>query len=87
MRGREKEANKDHLGKAHPGWAETSVQSVRNMVTGKINVQKTNKVTVKKEGELKKGKVITHVKKDLREPVNLAPGKPLVIKLKLGGKG
>ena len=56
--------NRDHLDKAHPSWAETSMQSVRNMVAGKINVQKNNKVTVKKEGDLKKGKVITHVKKD-----------------------
>ena len=40
-----------------------------------------------KKGDQKKGKVITHVKKGEGEPVNLAPGKPLVIKLKLWGKG
>ena len=56
MRGREEEVNRDHLEKVHRSWAETSMQSVRNMVTGKMNAQNEAGVAFRKRETRKKEK-------------------------------
>ena len=59
MRGRKEDVDRDHLDKAHPGWAETSVRSVRNMVTGKISAQNEDGVALRK-----REKKIAHANED-----------------------
>lgn len=68
-----KRKNKDHASKDRPGWAETSVQFAKNLVTKKNQCPKQKRQ--EKKNKRKKKVVVVHIKKKLKKTSKPFPRK------------